>query len=531
MHRLLLIYLVLLFASGIASARSEILVGAPLPLSGPNSSLGAQTEAGVQQAIDDLNKEGIFRPKVLTAAVVDDRCDERQGETAKAAAWELVNPVNLAKRRVWVVIGHPCSGGAVPASELYEEARIPFLTYATRTQLTRRGLGFVFRVAGTDDQQGEIAADYIAQHYIGRKIAILHDNRDYGADLAKRVRQRLSEHDIKEVMFSALEPGVAVYSNVVRQMRELGVGVIYYAGYSDVGGPLFRQSWADLRVPMLAGDGIAVGDYWHKAGSEAAAATLVTTPPDFSGRPEAAAVAQAIREKHREFFPLSLYAYAAVQAWAQAVKQTGTTVGDEVAKELHQGTFETVIGPISFDDKGDLIGPPTFVWYTWRNGNLVPSGSEHPPDPRKGLVCRAQAGLKALRYDVGRIDGVAGSQTKETLNAFGRGRRLPINTNIIDEKLVAMIEQAAADEQDALASGLAGWKYPGLVCRAQAGLKALGYPAGPTDGIVGRRTKGALEHFGRDQGMPPVKNGDIGPAHIGEQLVAAIERKADKQKP
>jgi hypothetical protein len=123
------------------------------------------------------------------------------------------------------------------------------------------------------------------------------------------------------------------------------------------------------------------------------------------------------------------------------------------------------------------------------------------------------------------MDGFAGKRTKETLKAFGRARRLSLNSDHIDEQLVATIEQAAAAEQDAPATGPTGWKYPGLVCRAQAGLNALGYPAGPRDGIAGRQTKGALEAFGRDQRKIIIVD------HIDEQLVATIEQAADKLKP
>jgi branched-chain amino acid transport system substrate-binding protein len=522
MRYLLLTCLISLLTSGVAPARSEILVGVPLPLSGPNSSLGAETQAGVLQAIDDLNDEGAFRPEHLSPVMLNDRCDdEGQGQTAKAVARELVEA-----KRVRVVIGHPCSGGAIPASLTYDEHRVPFLTYATKTELTKRGLRFVFRVAGTDDQQGEIAADYIATNYRSRKVAVLHDNHPYGQGLATKVQQRLHEHDIQVVMFQEIEPGTTGY--LVSQMRNLGVQVIYYGGYPDVGGPLFRQSWAELSVPMLGGDGLASSDYWHQAGPEAAEHTLVTNPQDFSSRSSKAAdVAQAIRARNTVFYPLSLYAYAAVQAWAQAYRQAGTPEGGEVARKLREGTFETVIGSIQFGEEGDLIGPTTFGWFTWHNGVLVPNDTRlpvppsfpvSPPENSPKLVCRAQAGLKALRYGVSRIDGILGKQTKETLRAFGRARGLSVDPDHIHEQLVNRIEQTVGAEPDASAAGLAGWKYTGLVCRVQVGLNALGYPAGQTDGIAGRRTNGALEAFGRDRGIP-IKLG-----YIDEQLVATIEQ-------
>ena len=65
------------------------------------------------------------------------------------------------------------------------------------------------------------------------------------------------------------------------------------------------------------------------------------------------------------------YTYAAIQAFADAAAKAGSTNAEEVAKALRDGTYDTVLGPISFDAKGD----PTklgFVWYVWRNGAFAP---------------------------------------------------------------------------------------------------------------------------------------------------------------
>ena len=43
---------------------------------------------------------------------------------------------------------------------------------------------------------------------------------------------------------------------------------------------------------------------------------------------------------------------------------------DAVAAALRSGTFETVLGPIGFDEKGDITAP-SFVWYVWRGGEYV----------------------------------------------------------------------------------------------------------------------------------------------------------------
>ena len=63
-----------------------------------------------------------------------------------------------------------------------------------------------------------------------------------------------------------------------------------------------------------------------------------------------------------------LYTYAAIQAWAQAASKTaGSTDFDAVVKALNDGTFDTVLGTLNFDDKGD-VSLPGYVFYEWKDG-------------------------------------------------------------------------------------------------------------------------------------------------------------------
>ena len=64
--------------------------------------------------------------------------------------------------------------------------------------------------------------------------------------------------------------------------------------------------------------------------------------------------------------------YAAVQAWAQAVQRAGTFETKAVADALRASEFDTVLGRIGFDGKGDVTGYDTFVWYVWEEGKYAP---------------------------------------------------------------------------------------------------------------------------------------------------------------
>jgi branched-chain amino acid transport system substrate-binding protein len=47
--------------------------------------------------------------------------------------------------------------------------------------------------------------------------------------------------------------------------------------------------------------------------------------------------------------------------------QANSTKIDGISKALHAGKFDTVLGPIGFNPKGDVIGP-NYVVYLWKDG-------------------------------------------------------------------------------------------------------------------------------------------------------------------
>jgi branched-chain amino acid transport system substrate-binding protein len=70
----------------------------------------------------------------------------------------------------------------------------------------------------------------------------------------------------------------------------------------------------------------------------------------------------------------TLYTYAAIQVWAQAAEMAGTTDLEAVVEQLHGNQFETVLGTVSFDDRGDVEGA-AYVMYEWADGQYNEKGS------------------------------------------------------------------------------------------------------------------------------------------------------------
>jgi branched-chain amino acid transport system substrate-binding protein len=169
-----------------------------------------------------------------------------------------------------------------------------------------------------------------------------------------------------------VQPGQTEFSDLVAMFEAHDIGVVFYGGYTAEAGLIVRQ--AKARLPKLAfavPDGVGSEDFWLIAGA-AAEGIRMTSYMDAARRPEAADVVAEFRAAGTNPIGSELYAYAAVQAWAQAVEHVGTTDPARVAEALRQEEFDTVLGRIGFDDKGDVTGFDPFAWYVWTDGTFAP---------------------------------------------------------------------------------------------------------------------------------------------------------------
>ena len=93
----------------------------------------------------------------------------------------------------------------------------------------------------------------------------------------------------------------------------------------------------------------------------------MTFSPDPRKNPAAAAVVQKFRAQKYEPEGYTLYTYGAIQAWAEAATKAKSTNWKKVADALHKNKFNTVLGKIGFDKKGDVTAPG-YVFYVWKDG-------------------------------------------------------------------------------------------------------------------------------------------------------------------
>ena len=339
-------------------AQAQIKLAVAGPITGANAAFGAQLTQGVQQAAEDINKAGGILGQKVEVELGDDVSDPKQG-------------VSVANKFVGdgvkFVVGHFNSGVTIPASDVYSENGILFITpSATSPKVTDRKLWDAFRTCGHDDQQGMVWAELARDKLKGKKIAVIHDKTTYGKGLADAALENMHKFGVKEVLYEGVNTGEKDYSAIVSKIKESGADYLMWGGLHTEGGLIVRQMRDQgMNTVMISGDGITDSEF-AAIGGAGVEGTLMTFGPEPRNNPSAKDAVASFKAKGFDPQGYTLYSYAAVQIIKQAAEKSNSLDSKKVAEAMHSGIpFHTVIGDIAFDKKGDRT-TVDYVWYVWK---------------------------------------------------------------------------------------------------------------------------------------------------------------------
>ena len=344
-------------------ALADITFAAVGPITGQDATTGEQMKHGAEAAVAAINEAGGILEQQVQLIIKDDVCDPKQ---SVAVANEL------ASKGVLAVIGPMCSGSAIPASKIYNEEKILMITpSATSPALTDQGFENVFRTCGRDEQQASVIVDFINKKFSGKSVAIIHDKTSYGQGLADQVRKKYSEQGNKEALYGSISRGERDYGTLISKLKEQNIDVLVFGGYHTEAGLIVRQMRDQgLTTAFISDDDLATHEFWSITG-KAGEDTYMSFNTDPRTKKEAENAVRRLRESGFDPEGTTLYTYAAVQVAARAINQVGNMNPKIVAKAMHGKTFPTVIGDITYDEKGDVTNPD-YIMYKWADGAYAP---------------------------------------------------------------------------------------------------------------------------------------------------------------
>lgn len=368
------------------AADCDITVGMVMELTGPAGEYGQAGAKSVEMAFRDFNDAGgVGGCKLLT----DTRDSQSQGTVAVDQATQLVNI-----KKVPVIIGGIISSVSIPIlTSVTAPAGVvqvsPASSSPTLTELGRQGKthGVFFRTITSDALQGTAAAKYAIDQGL-KKIAIINVNNDFGVNMVKEFSAAYTKLGGAITSTTPYNEKQASYSSEASAAMAGAPEALYLVSY-PVDGATIARAWISGGGPakFLLNDGMNSSEFVAAVGAQylndafgTSSGTAKTASTDyFNGAYEAfsGGIKPDAPAADRSYDAGAIVALAIAKAGkgdAAAIKAAIPQVTAADGTPIHAGKeefakaialikegkpvkYEGVIGPVAFDQYGDITGP------------------------------------------------------------------------------------------------------------------------------------------------------------------------------
>lgn len=265
-------------------ADEAVKLGSLLVTTGPNSSLGLDSQYGVELALDAWGTDGEFdgvngqiKGHDLTLVAEDDGCSADGGT---AGANKLA-----ADSQMVAVIGTSCSSAALGvADKIFSDKGIAIVSPSnTSPALTAEGThqDFYFRTAHNDSIQGAAVANFAYTELGLTTAATIHDGSPYADGLQQVFADTFTSLGGTVTKQEAIQVGDTDFNPVLTDIATDSPEFLYYPIFVAEGGLITQQARAidGLADTVLAGsDGMFTQDWIDAAGAENADGVYISGP-------------------------------------------------------------------------------------------------------------------------------------------------------------------------------------------------------------------------------------------------------------
>ncbi len=318
---------------------------------------------GATVAVNRTNTAGGIKGFQVAIESQDDQCT---GTVATTVAQKFAS-----ESYILAIVGHVCSGATIPASDIYEKARIPIVSAsATADKVTNRGLDVVNRVAFNDNNQGIADAYYITHDLKGKNVAVYDDNQAYGVGLASAIATYVTDFGGTVVDRESVDANSKDYRPLLTKLVANPPDVLFFGGYF---GPaaLLTQQMHELgmtKTIFFSDDGTYTADYLQTAGKDAEGqySSSVGQATDAAS----ADVQTAFQNEFEKTFSVKFHDYDpyqaagfdaaqiilnAISSVAQTDSSGNLTVDREALIKAVRATkgYQGLLGVLSCDSKGE----------------------------------------------------------------------------------------------------------------------------------------------------------------------------------
>ena len=346
--------------SKLAADETCVKIGSGAPKTGGIAHLGKDNENGVMLAVHEINTAGglTIGGKKIKLAVVgeDDAGDPKQGPVV---AQKLVDA------KVVGVVGHLNSGVSIPANAVYAKAGLVQISpsstnpdYTIKGNKTPKGSVSSYRVVATDAQQGPALGKYMLGKN-AKTVAVLDDATQYGKGLADQVAKTMEGAGAKVVAREAATDKTTDFKAVLTKIKGLNPDYVFWGGMDDTAASLVKQmKELGMTAKLASADGACTDKFIELSGDAGEGVICSQAGMPLSKMAKGA----EFNTNYEKAFPgqkvqiYSPFSYDGVYTLVEAIKIAQSVDPEAIAAAMPKVSFEGLIGPISFDEIGDIKG-------------------------------------------------------------------------------------------------------------------------------------------------------------------------------
>ena len=360
-------------SAGVAPVQADekiITLGIELPLTGADADSATRIKNGAIMAIEDANGKGGAGGYKLAVTVLD-------SGTSTAGQYDPAQAATNAKKfvadpSVVAIVGPEMSGEGKAMTPILSAANLAAVTPSSTNpditdpkfaaQYKPNGKAIYFRTVTTDAYQGPNMANYMRDTLKVKSVYILDDSGAYGVGIANHYEEQAKKIGMNVMGHDQLDPKEADYTTIITKIKGLNPDAVYYGGVAQAGVKVAKQLY-DIFPTVIkgGGDGMVDGGILSGVGFPAIEGWYVTqaSPHVMDDAAMSDWVARYTKNYNMTPSDYAITAYDAVSVIVDSIKRvsaSGQPVNRDTVRDAIQGTkIDTLQGPVSFDENGDML--------------------------------------------------------------------------------------------------------------------------------------------------------------------------------
>ena len=340
-----------------AMAEGALKIGFIGPLTGAAAVYGTSAKQGGEIAVNEVNALGGPQIEFMTE---DDEHD----------AEKSVNAYNsLMDKGAQLIIGCVTTTPCVAVSAVAYDERVFMLTPSASSPSVTADKDNMFQVCFSDPAQGSASAEYIAEHKLASKVAVIYNNADaYSTGIYQTFEAKAKELGLEIVSVTTFTDDTTDFSVQVADAKDNGAELVFLPIYYTPASMIFKQAAAVEYKPVFFGvdgmDGLLTMEGFDTSLAEG---VMLLTPYSADSKEEKSAAFTAKYEEKYGEIPTQFSAdtYDCVYVIYQALKD-GVINADMSAEEICEAmiaymptvTVDGVTGVMTWNTAGEVSKTP-----------------------------------------------------------------------------------------------------------------------------------------------------------------------------